>query len=89
MRAPEETQRHADAHQKSPEAAPTQAHETVRAASRAVQTFRETARELHFEPTDTGLRIEVYDANGRLVRSIPPNEQMAHTLSERTATWQA
>jgi hypothetical protein len=62
--------------------------DVVAAASRAYQTMRESERTLNFEATDTGLRIEVYDANGKLVRSIPPNEQMALSAAKGTA-WQA
>jgi hypothetical protein len=89
VRAPEETQKAADARTKTPEVAPTQAYEVVRAASRAVETIRETSRSLRFESTDTGLRIEVYDSTGKLVRSIPPNEQMAQTVNGTVTSWQA
>jgi hypothetical protein len=75
------------------EAKPTTAkapapQEVVKAAAEAYATLRESARSLHFETTDTGLRIEVYDANGKLVRSIPPNELMARSMAKGT-TWQA
>jgi hypothetical protein len=88
VRPPEELQRAAEAREKTPEAAPTPKHEVVRAASKAVETIRETARSLHFESTDTGLRIEVYDAEGKLVRAIPPNETMARTVNGGL-TWRA
>jgi hypothetical protein len=62
--------------------------DVIEAASRAYEQMRESARVLQFEATDTGFRIEVYDANGKLVRSIPPNEQLAQSIA-RGAAWQA
>jgi hypothetical protein len=68
----------------------TERLDAVRTASRAYATLREGERELHFEATDTGMRIEVYDGNGRLVRAIPPNAEMAAALSpEEWIEWQA
>lgn len=75
---------------KDPEVKPTSAIEVVRTASRAYATLREGERELHFEATDTGLRIEVYDGNGKLVRAIPPNAEMAAALEDGEGSeWQA
>lgn len=64
--------------------------EAVQTASRAFATLREGERELRFEATDTGMRIEVYDGHGRLVRAIPPNAQMAAALAgDEVTEWQA
>ena len=75
---------------KDPEVTPPPAIEVVQTASRAYATLRDGERELHFEATDTGLRIEVYDGHGRLVRAIPPNAEMAAALAGGEVTeWQA
>jgi hypothetical protein len=59
----------------------------VQTAMRAYERLRATGRELRFEPTDAGLRIEVYDGEGRLLQRIPPNEALA--LAAGDARWQA
>ncbi len=66
---------------------PEVALDAVRTAARAYEQLRATGRELRFASTDVGLRIEVYDGSGHLVRRIPPNEALA--LAAEDATWLA
>ena len=66
---------------------PEVALDAVRTAARAYEQLRATGRELRFQPTDVGLRIEVYDGSGDLVRRIPPNEALALAAGE--ASWLA
>ena len=51
--------------------------EAVQAAARAYEQLRAADRVLHFEMTDTGMRIEVFDGEGKLLRQIPPTEALA------------
>jgi propanediol dehydratase small subunit len=67
---------------------PPDALQAVQAAARAYEQLRATGRELRFQATDTGLRIEVFDGSGNLVRRIPPNEAMA-LAAPKGATWLA
>lgn len=66
---------------------PPPALAAVREASRTFEELREHGRELRFETTNFGVRIEVYDGRGRLVREIPPNEALALAAGE--SSWQA
>jgi hypothetical protein len=66
---------------------PEVAIDAVRTAARAYEQLRATGRELRFASTEVGLRIEVYDGSGHLVRRIPPNEALA--LAAEEATWLA
>ena len=59
----------------------------VQTAARVYEHLKSNGRELRFEDTDTGLRIEVYDGSGQLVRRIPPTEALA--LATRESTWLA
>ena len=61
--------------------------EAVQAAARVYEQLRANGRELRFASTDVGMRIEVYDGSGRLVRRIPPTEALA--LATRETTWLA
>ncbi len=62
--------------------------EQVRATAERVQQLRTDERVLAFQRSDDGvLRIDVYDGEGRLVRSIPPNEKLAKAMG--ATTWQA
>ena len=61
--------------------------EVAQATSRRVAEMTERGRELHFEQTDAGMRIEVYDGLGRLVQAIPPNEALAKAVGR--STWRA
>jgi hypothetical protein len=63
------------------------AMKAVQTARRAYDQLRANGRELRFEPTDTGLRIEVYDGEGRLLQRIPPTEALA--LAAGDARWRA
>ena len=67
---------------------PPDALQAVQTAARAYEHLKATGRELRFAATDAGLRIEVYDGTGNLVRRIPPNEAMA-LASREEATWLA
>jgi hypothetical protein len=67
---------------------PPDALEAVHAAARAYEQLRSTGRELRFAATDSGLKIEVFDGSGNLVRRIPPNEAMALAVAKET-TWLA
>lgn len=51
--------------------------EAVQAAARAYEELRAADRVLHFELTETGMRIEVFDGEGKLLRQIPPTEALA------------
>jgi hypothetical protein len=62
--------------------------QAVQAAARAYEQLRSQGRELHFKNTETGLKIEVYDGTGQLVRRIPPNEALAIAAAQE-ATWLA
>lgn len=53
------------------------AMEAVQAAARAYEQLRAADRVLHFELTETGMRIEVFDGEGKLLRQIPPTEALA------------
>jgi hypothetical protein len=90
VRAADETpkQQPAEAQKKDAPAKGPEPQEVVGAAAEAYEVLRESARTLQFEATETGFRIEVYNANGELVRSIPPNEEMARSAARGT-TWQA
>jgi hypothetical protein len=60
----------------------------VQVAAQAYEVLKKAGRELRFETSPEGvMRIEVFDGNGRLVRSIPPNEALA--LASGEASWQA
>ncbi len=62
--------------------------ETVRADAERARQLRADARTLAFARDGGGLlRIEVYDGEGRLVRSIPPNETLARAMG--ATTWRA
>ena len=65
----------------------TEAMEAVQVAARVYEQLKANGRELRFESTDIGLRIEVYDGSGRLVRRIPPTEALA--IATRESTWLA
>ena len=64
-----------------------EAMEAVQTAARVYEQLKASGRELRFESTDIGLRIEVYDGSGRLVRRIPPTEALA--IATRESTWLA
>ena len=53
------------------------AMEAVQTAARAYEQLRAADRALHFELTETGMRIEVFDGEGKLLRQIPPTEALA------------
>jgi hypothetical protein len=59
----------------------------VQVARRAYDQLRATGRELRFEATDIGMRIEVYDGEGRLLQRIPATEALALAAGE--ARWRA
>jgi hypothetical protein len=66
---------------------PNAALQAVQTAARVYEHLKANGRELRFDATDTGMRIEVYDGDGRLVRRIPPTEALA--LATRESTWLA
>lgn len=59
----------------------------VQTAARVYEQLKASGRELRFANTDVGMRIEVYDGSGRLVRRIPPTEALA--IATRESTWLA
>lgn len=62
--------------------------DAVRATARSAAELHDQERELRFEPGEAGmLRIEVYDGDGELVRTIPPNERLARAMG--VTTWRA
>ncbi len=65
----------------------TAAMEAVQTAARVYEQLKANGRELRFEQGDSGLRIEVYDGSGRLVRRIPPTEALA--IATRESAWLA
>jgi hypothetical protein len=58
------------------------AMQAVQTAMRAYEHLRATGRELRFEPSESGLKIEVYDGAGRLLQRIPPTEALALAAGE-------
>ena len=67
---------------------PAEALAAVQAAARVYEHMRTSGRQLHFETTETGVTIEVYDGRGELVQRIPPTEALA-LASGKGATWLA
>lgn len=59
----------------------------VQVAAQAYELLRRSGRELRFAADDGVMRIEVYDGDGQLVRTIPPNEALA--LASQEASWRA
>jgi hypothetical protein len=58
-------------------------------AARVYEELRSMHRELRFRTTEDGVRIEVYDGHGELVRTVPPGEEEEEVLNHRRAAWLA
>ena len=69
------------------EDAPPQALEAVKVASQVYASLRAVDRELRFEHTPHGVRIEVYDGNGQFVQRVPATEVLK--LADGEQTWLA
>lgn len=65
---------------------PPEVRDEVRAAARAANRLHELGRELRFEVGGEGerLRIEVRDLDGRVLRTVPPDEVFDFAGGRRT-----
>jgi hypothetical protein len=80
-------ERPADLTTPPPALAPVPAALAAARERRAADVQATDPRSLQFGDDGTGrLRIDVYDGAGRLVRSIPPNLEMARAMGAQT--WQ-
>jgi flagellar protein FlaG len=60
-----------------PASPPVSVLEEMNAAARVAEELRAQARELHFEPTESGrVVIQVRDLEGNVLRTIPPSEAL-------------
>jgi hypothetical protein len=56
----------------------------VQVASQVYASLRAVDRELRFEHTSHGVRIEVYDGNGEFVQRVPATEVLKLSTGEQT-----
>jgi hypothetical protein len=68
----------------SPERPPAQALEAVQVASKVYASLRAVDRELRFEHTAHGVRIEVYDGDGKFIQSVPATDVLKLAGGEQT-----
>jgi hypothetical protein len=74
----------AEQRQAAPEAPPTEALEAVQVASQVYARLRAVDRELRFEHTAHGVRIDVYDGDGRLIQRVPATDVLKLAGGEQT-----
>ena len=74
----------ADAAPAVPEAPPSEALRAVQEAGQVYARLRAVDRELRFEHTPHGVRIEVYDGDGRLVQRVPATDVLRLAGGEQT-----
>jgi hypothetical protein len=70
-----------------PQAPPTEALASVQVAGKVYEELRAADRELHFERTAHGVRIDVYDGDGQLVQRVPATDVLK--LADGKQTWLA
>jgi hypothetical protein len=67
-----------------PDALETEALKAVEVAGQVYARLRAMDRELRFEHTSQGVRIEVYDGNGQFVQSVPATDVLKLAGGENT-----
>ena len=67
----------------APDEPTTEALAAVQVAGQVYARLRALDRELRFEHTPHGVRIEVYDGNGRFVQSVPATEVLKFSAGEQ------
>ena len=63
---------------------PLEALESVRVAGEVYAQLRATDRELRFEATSHGVKIAVFDGDGKLIQRVPATEVLRAAAGEQT-----
>ena len=66
------------------DAPPPTALESVQVAGEVYAKLRAADRELHFEPTSHGVKIAVYDGDGKLIQRVPATDVLRMASGEKT-----